>query len=75
MATIYFGDRTIGSQFPTEDMKLSPLNAHFAKQGEQFSQDGLTFRFSEEAYNNGWWATKDFQDGVCQVYINFKDCK
>lgn len=68
--TIIFGERTIGSQFPTGEIELKRENEPFFIKGESFTQDGLVFAFDESASHNGWWVTKPDSRGTCRVHIS-----
>lgn len=68
--TIIFGERSIGSTFPVDEIELKRENEPFFIKGESFTQDGLVFAFDESASHNGWWVTKPDSRGTCRVHIS-----
>jgi hypothetical protein len=70
--TIIFGERSIGSSFPTDGCEI-PFNAENEERwrdGHDFFQEEYRFTFFESASHNGWWASKPGIRGICRVHIS-----
>lgn len=70
--TIIFGERSIGSDFPTDGVEIpfKAENEERWQEGLQFFQNGYAFTFDHSVSHNGWWAAKPGVRGVCRVHIS-----